>query len=133
LRAVENELFCYQAAHEFRFQLWTADRLHALKDAGVRPLQVLQRVVECYALRREDERGTTFANQRCWYAFIARKVLRLKHGKLLANSNAARLAHAGQLIAEVLGKFAVATLMQMDRDQVERHSFDAACNDFAMA
>lgn len=131
LRVVETELFRYQAAHEFRYQLWTADRLHALKASGVRPLHVLQRVVECYALRGDDECGTTFPNQRCWLSFLARKVLRLKHGKLLAHSNAARLANAGELIAEVLGKFAAATLMQMDKDSAERASFDAACNTFA--
>jgi hypothetical protein len=89
-------------------------------------MAVVQRVVECYALRRDDD-GYTFKTPKTFFAFLARKVLRLKRDGLLANSNAWQLAHVGGIIDGALGKFATAALMRMDKDQAEHDTFNASC------
>ena len=129
LRAVETEMYTYRPTQGFSQQLWTSDRMQALKGAHVAPIEILQRVVECYALRR-DEGDRVFPNQKTWLAFLARKVLRLRRGILLANSNCWQLKFCGALIEETLGRFATATLIRMDADVAERAAFDASCEGF---
>jgi hypothetical protein len=131
LRAVELELFSYRPTQGFTQQVWTSDRMQALKAAHAAPIEILQRVCECYALRR-DEGDRVFPNQKAWQAFVARKVLRIKRGVLLANSNAWQLKYCGQLIDETLGRFATAALLRMDKDQAERATFDASCEDLVV-
>jgi hypothetical protein len=130
LRAVELELFRYRPTHGFTQQLWTSERMQAMKDAHVEPIEILQRVCECYALRR-DEGDLVFPTTKVWMAFLARKVLRMRRGILLANSNAWQLKFCGALIDETLGRFATATLIRMNADQAERAAFDASCETFA--
>jgi len=127
---VKRELFNYVALQGFSEQLWAEARLSALRDRGCTPLELIQRVVECYALRRDDD-GYTFKTPKAFLAFLARKVLRLKHGKLLANSNAWQLAHVGGIIDGAVGKFATATLMRMDKDREQRKQFDQAAEALA--
>ena len=128
VRAVQTELFSYRPCQDFTYQTWIYDRMNHLRDAGATPLAILQRVLECYALRRDDG-DRTFPNRRTWLAFLARKVLRLRKGVLPDHSSAFRLAHLGNLIEEVFSKFATATLIRMDKDQAERAAFDASCED----
>jgi hypothetical protein len=69
---VERELFGYHGAYGFSYELWTEQRFGALKDAGATPMEVLQRVIECYALRRDDS-DRTFPSANAFSAFLARK------------------------------------------------------------
>jgi hypothetical protein len=130
LRAVQTELFSYQPTHGFTYQTWIYHRVNHLRDAGATPLAILQRVLECYALRRDDG-DRPFPNRRTWLVFLARKVLLLKRGVLPNHSSAFRLAHLGNLIEEVFSKFATATLIRTDADVAERAAFDASCEDLA--
>jgi hypothetical protein len=130
LHAVQTDLFAYRPTHDHTQQLWTSARVRHLKDAGATPLQILQRVLECFALRRDDG-DVTFPNRRTWLTFLARKVLLLKRGVLPEHSTAHRLAYLGNLIEETLGRFATATLLRMEKDQAERAAFDASCEGFA--
>ena len=125
ITTVERELFGYVALQGFGYQLWAQERFSAMRDRGCTPMQLLARVIECYALRR-DEGEYIFKRPKAFLAFLARKVLRLKHGKLLANSNAAQLAHFGGIIDGALSKFAHATLLRMDKDREQREQFDQA-------
>jgi hypothetical protein len=133
IRQVELELFRYQPTNGTTCQLWTHSQVNRLRDAGAKPLEILQRILECYALRHDDDYGSTFPNRRTWLAFLARKVLLLKRGVLPEHSSAYRLAHLGALIEETFSKFATATLIRMDRDQGERAAFDVACAEFVNA
>ena len=133
LRAVETDLFRYQPTHGWTQQTWTHAQVNRLREAGAKPLEILQRILECYALRREDDYGDTFPNRRAWLAFLARKVLLLKRGVLPEHSSAFRLAHLGDLIEDSFAKFATATLIRMDLDRAERAAFDASCENFVHA
>jgi hypothetical protein len=129
---VERELFGYHGAYGFSYELWTEQRFGALKDAGATPMEVLQRVIECYALRRDDS-DRTFPSANAFSAFLARKVLRLRRGVLLANSNAARLITCGCEIEHQLGRFTLATLMRMEQEREVRAATDRELNAWAMA
>ncbi len=87
-------------------------------------------MIECYALRRDDD-GYTFKTPKTFLAFLARKTLRLKDGCLMANPNARQLAHCGGIVDAALGKFATATLLRMDKDRAEREQFKEACEGMA--
>ena len=125
IATVERELFNYVALQGFSQQLWAQSRFNGLRDKGCKPMAVIQRVIECYALRR-DEGEYIFKTPKVFLAFLARKVLRLKRDGLLANSNAWQLAHVGGIIDGALSKFAHATLLRMDKDREERKQFDQA-------
>jgi hypothetical protein len=130
ITTVERELFNYAALQGFSSQQWAQSRFNGLRDKGCKPMAVLQRVVECYALRRDDD-GYTFKTPKVFLAFLARKVLRLKRDGLLANSNAWQLAHVGGIIDGALSKFAHATLLRMDKDREQRAQFDQAAEALA--
>jgi hypothetical protein len=133
LRQVELEVFRYQPTSDTTCQRWTHSQVNRLRDAGAKPLEILQRILECYALRRDDDYGHTFPNRRTWLTFLARKVLLLKRGVLPEHSSAYRLAHLGNLIEETFSKFATATLIRMDANKADRGAFDASCENFAKA
>ena len=129
---VERELFGYRAVHGFGYELWTEQRLGSLKNAGALPMEVLQRVLECYALR-QDESDRTFPSPNTFSAFVARKVLRIKRGVLLANSNAARLISCGREIEHQLERFALAALWRMKQEREVREATDKELNEWAVA
>lgn len=130
LATVEREVFGYVALQGFSRQLWAQHRFSALKEKGCKPMQLLQRLVECYALRRDDD-GYVFKTPKSFLAFLARKVLRIKDGCLMANPNAYQLSHCGGILDDALGRFATATLMRMDKDREERKLFDQAALEMA--
>jgi hypothetical protein len=130
ITTVERELFGFVALEGFSYQLWAQARFSALRDKGCKPMQLIQRVTECYALR-QSEGEHTFRTEKVFMAFLARKVLRIKDGCLTANSNAWQLAHCGRIIHEALGRFAVAVLFRMDRDREQRKQFDQAAESLA--
>lgn len=127
---VEREIFGYVSLQGFSYQLWAQHRFNMLRDKGCKPMQLLQRLLECYALRRDDG-GYIFKTPKTWQAFLARKVLRIKDGCLQANVNAYQLAHCGGILDAALGTFATATLIRMDRDEAEWVQFKAACEQLA--
>jgi hypothetical protein len=126
-----TELLNYRATQGYTTELWTEARMASLKATGVRPMVLLQRLVELYALQRD--RPNLFANPKVWFAFLGRRFLTIGRQRIVPpTSGAVHLRHAGQVIEDVLGSFARATLMRMDRDAEADKASRKALNDFAV-
>ena len=131
LRALERDLLNYRATNGYGYEVWTEARMQALKASEVKPLVLLQRLCECYALYRE-EGHRLFPTPKTWFAWLARRILTTPRRCIVpTTSGATQLKACGQVIEDVLGRFARATLMRMDKDEAERLEFRKSCEALA--
>jgi hypothetical protein len=102
-------------------------RMLILCDAGVTPLDVLQRVVEHFAL--VERQPSLFKSQRAQQMALARHLLHLtKWGRWRPNTRL--LIQLGQMLSEDLGAFALQLLRRLHQDVAERQSLRRQAADF---
>lgn len=127
-----RDLLNYHATTGVTLDL-TAERVFGfLRVVDVTPLDVVQRVCEVYALRRDGE--PALDSPRPFRVFLARSVMRLKKTpERQKRLKAPQLHYIGSVIEETLGKVALAVLMQVEKAAEERREYIGACQDLAAA
>jgi hypothetical protein len=131
---VVRDLLKYRATTQLTMDTFTQRKMSLLRDAGVVPLDILQRVTEVYSLRFDDEPSLKY--DRAFHTFLARKVLQLKRGVVQHDGNqpnAKHLSYLGEQIATTVGRFSVAVLMLVKKMREERKAFDGVCEDLMYA
>lgn len=128
LELVERELFGYVPRHGWTGEVETQGAFTWLREKGVTPADVLQRVAEVAAV--EHWGRARFGEEREVHYAYARSVLRL--GKMGTWRPAARLLRfMGPLIVDELAPWAVGFLRRLDKDQGKKADRKSASMDFS--